>query len=90
MTRQEFNRKIDKVVARLSDNTYYSCTLINDYLGYTAKELYSDIFRPSYVAPMRVWVLEDHGKYWNQAILRLGMVELFRQKCLTEKLYENF
>ena len=92
MTKQEFNRRIDKVIDTLSKNSDYSCLEIKAQVSRRARILYSSLFQPEHFEANMPWIIEDHGFVYdrNQSTLRVNMVELFRQKCLDENLYLEF
>jgi hypothetical protein len=89
MTKQEFNKRINKVIDKLSKDSDFSCLEVKQIVGRKSRRLYSNIFQPSHFDIGSTWIIEDHGFSYdmNRRKLRINMVELFRQKCLAEKLY---
>lgn len=100
MQRKEFVIIINRVINSLRKNSSFTCNLLGKKLGMSAQVHYEAMFKPKGVKGS-LWLfnsLEGHKwrdfSYKERALIfkdyRLNMVLLFKERVLSESLYERF
>lgn len=96
MTREEFIERIEWCELRYENDYeanscyrhFFLCGIINSNLGLNLKAEFIELFKPEDCFAFYSWFGHAHGKKHLEE--RYFVLNLFKEVCLSEKLYEEF